>query len=69
MREDFTCRICKQIGREDQLKYQCAKHGEICKNCVTSTSPLGRKRCRECTATVTAFKFSSVTSQWGQLDQ
>jgi len=52
MREDFTCRICKQIGREDQLKYQCAKHGEICKNCITSTSPLGRKRCRACTATV-----------------
>jgi hypothetical protein len=64
MRAGFICRICKRVIGTDEMKYLCPKHGEIGKNCVTIASPLGKKRCKECAAIVTAYKHNDISGLW-----
>lgn len=68
MRDDFICRICKRVAGSDEIKYQCAKHGDICKNCVTATSPLGKNRCKECAAIVPPYKFNALSGTWRKIE-
>lgn len=61
-KSDFICDNCKQVATfgifESKVRYECPKHGCLCKECV-ETHLLKRATCKVCGSKLLQFRFTN----------
>ncbi|MCT7512798.1 hypothetical protein [Aliarcobacter cryaerophilus] len=62
-KRDFICPNCKQVVNKSTKRYECPKHGHLCKNCV-ETFWIKSAVCKQCDSKVLTFNWSKEKSKW-----
>jgi hypothetical protein len=66
MAQEYKCEICgKKIGQRffsNPPKFECKKHGEICKKHVSEAD--GGSKCTVCNEPTVKYEFNIFTGHW-----